>query len=125
MSAPETPSSSDPVAPAAPEHDQDAAFAPQPAGNEPPRTPHRRPWGWIAVAGLLAAGIIGLGIHAINVNSDLDDANAHLDSQQDQIEQAQDTGAGVAAAAKAAFDDLSAELGAAQQDADQAAEQAA
>jgi hypothetical protein len=76
------------------------------------------------VAGLLAAAVVGLGIYAVNLNSDLDDANAKVASQQEQIDKGQDTGAGVAAAAKAAYDDLSTKLGAAQQDASQAVEQA-
>ena len=103
MSAPKNPSESDPRAPAAP-----------PASR-------KRPWGWIAVAGLLAVGVVGLVIYAVNLNSDLDDANAKVASQQKQIDEAQDTGV---AAAKAAYDDLSTKLGAAQQDASQAAEQA-
>lgn len=106
MSAPETPSDSDPRASAA------------------PPTTRGRPWGWIAVAGLLAAGVIGLGIYAVNLNSDLDDANAKIASQQAQIDKAQGTGADVVAAAKAAYGELSTKLGAAQQDASQAVEQA-
>jgi chromosome segregation ATPase len=97
-----------------------------------PETPHKRPWGWIAVAGLLAAGIVGLGIYAVGLDSDLDDANAQIASQQkqiasqqEQIEEAESTGARVVAATKAAYDELSAQLGAAEQDASQATEQAA
>ena len=102
MSAPETPSTPDPR-----DH-----------------TPHKRPGGWIAVAGLLAAGVIGIGIYAINLDSDLDDANAQIASQQEQIDQAQGTGDDAAAAARSAYDDLTAQLGAAQEDASQAVEQA-
>ena len=101
MSAPETPSDSDPRGAA----------------------PHKRPWGWITVAGLLAAAVVGLAIYAANLNSDLDDANAKVASQQKQIADAQDMGAGVAAAKKT-YDDLRTKLGAAQQDASQAVEQA-
>ncbi len=111
MSAPETPSSSDPRDPAA---------------------PHKRPRGWIAVAGVLAAGIVAVGIYAINLNSDLDDANAKVASQQAQIasqqkelEEAQSPGAGVVAAAKTAYENLSSQLGATQQDVSRASEQAA
>ena len=82
MSATETPAGSDPRAQGAP-----------PASK-------KRPWGWIALAGLLAAGVVALAIYAVNLNSDLDDANAKIASQQKEIDQAQDTGAGVAAAAK-------------------------
>ena len=113
MSASDTPSNSDPRPQATP--DQDPAPAP---------APHKRPWGWIALAGLLAAGVIGIGIYAINLNSDLDDANAQIASQQKQIDEAQGTGADVVAAAKSAYDDLSAQLGSAQQNASQAVDQA-
>ena len=101
--------------------------APQPPSDSAPQTPapRKRPWGWITVAGLLAAGVVGLAIYAVNLNSDLDDANAQIASQQEQIDQTQDAGADVVAAAKGAYDDLSAQLGAAQEDASQAAEQAA
>jgi len=102
MSTSENPSDSDPGAPAA----------------------RKPPWGWIAVAGLLAAAVVGLGIYAVSLNSDLDDANAKIASQQAQIDKAQGTGADVAAAAKSAYDALSAKLGAAQEDANQVVEQA-
>ena len=104
MSAPETPSTADPR-------------------TQSPRG-RQKPWGWIAVAGLLAAAVIGIGIYAINLDSDLDDANAKIASQQEQIEQAQDTGGNVVAAAKSGYDELTAQLGAAQDDASQVVEQA-
>jgi DNA repair exonuclease SbcCD ATPase subunit len=115
MSSPETDSKSDPNAP---------------AGDE--STPRKRPWGWIAVAGVLAAVVVGVGIYAMNTKSDLDDANAEVASQQQQIasqqaqiDEAQSAGAGAVAAAEAAFSKLSAQLGAVQQDATQTSEQAA
>jgi chromosome segregation ATPase len=86
--------------------------------------PHRRPWGWIALAGVLAAGVVGLAIYAVNLNSDVDDANAKVASQQKEIDQAQDKGAGIAAATKVAYEELSGKLGAAQEDAGQAVDQA-
>lgn len=46
-------------------------------------------------------------------------------SQQGQIDQAQETGVDIVASARAAYDDLSAQLGAAQEDASQAADEAA
>ena len=129
MSAPETPSNSDPRAQAAREPHPAANGSAQPAmpdaqpgpGED---TPHKRPWGWIAVAGLLAAGVIGLGIYAMNLDSDLDDANAQIASQQKQIDEAQNTGGDVVAAARSAYDDLTAQFGTAQGDASQAVEQA-
>jgi hypothetical protein len=75
---------------------------------------------------------VGVGIYAISVNSDLDDANAKaasqqakITSQQKELDDAQSTGAGVVAAAKTAYADLSSKLGATQQDASQSSEQAA
>ena len=105
MSTPETPSDPDPRVQSTP-------------------ASRKRPWGWIAVAGLLAAAVAGLAIYAVNLNSDLDDANAKVASQQEQINKTQDAGAGVVTGAKAAYDDLSTKLGAAQRDASQAVEQA-
>jgi hypothetical protein len=110
LSTPETPSNSDP-----------RRTPPAPGEAAPPES-RKRPWGWIALAGLLAAGVVGLAIYAVNLNSDLDDANAKVASQQEEIDKAQDTGADVVAAAKTAYDDLNTKLGAAQQDASQAVE---
>ena len=100
MSAPETPSDSDPRAQAAPEQNQRAASGSQPSdvspSTQPPtsdgprRPPRKRPWGWIAIAGLLAACVVGLGIYAVNLNSDVDDANAQIAAQQEQIDAQQD-----------------------------------
>ena len=103
----------------APENSSDPESAP--SGEDR----HKTPWGWITVAGLLAAGVIGLGIYALNLNSDLDDANVKVDAQQAQLDQAQSVGADVVAAAKSAYDDLSAQLGSAQADVSQAVEQSA
>ena len=86
--------------------------------------PHNRPWGWIALAGLLTVGVVALGIYAANLNSDLDDANAKVASQQKEIDKAQSTGAGIAAAAKVAYSELSGKLGGAQEDASQAVDRA-
>ena len=143
MSAPEIPSDSDPRAQAAADQNHGAASAAKPAGVSPstqpptsdgpaPPTPRKRPWGWIAITGLLAACVVGLGIYAVNLNSDLDDANAELAAQQEQIaaqqeqiDQAEETSAASVAAAQAAYDELAAQLGAAQQNGSQAVEQAA
>lgn len=98
MSAPETPSSSAP--------------------------PHKRPWGWIALTGLLVVVVVGLAIYAAGLDSDLHDANAKVAAQQKQIDEAQGTGADVVADAKSAFEDLSAQVGAAQENAGQAVDEA-
>jgi chromosome segregation ATPase len=109
MPAPDTPSESGPQPPV------EAASA----------TPHKRPWGWIALSVLLIAGVVGLAIYAAGVNSDLDDANAKIAAQQKQIDEAEGKGDDVvAAAAKSAYADLRAKAGAAQQNTDQAVEQA-
>ena len=47
------------------------------------RPPHtRRPWGWIVLAAVLGAAAIGLGVYALQVNSDLDDAEATIAEQE-------------------------------------------
>lgn len=136
MSAPETPSDPDPRAQDGAEQNQRAASASQPASASPstqpptsegaaPPTPRKRPWGWIAITGLLGACVVGLGIYALNLNSDLDDANAEIAAQQEQIDQAEETSTASVAAAQAAYDELTAQLGAAQQEGSQAVEQAA
>ena len=102
MSAPENPPTSDPHAVA----------------------PRKRPWGWIVLSGLLAAAVVGLAIYAIGLDSDLDDANAKIAAQQKQIDKAQTTGADVVAKAKSAYEDLSTQVGAAQENAGHAVEQA-
>ncbi len=98
-----------------------------------------RPWGWITVAGILGAAALGLGIWAIQLNSDLDDANTTVATQEQQITEAQESGGDLVQSAKRAFDDLGNELGATRADlkstqaelddatesADQAAQQAA
>jgi hypothetical protein len=129
MAAPENPSDSDPRAQAPREPDPAANAAPQSAmPDASPRpgdhTPRKRPWGWIALSGLLVAAVVGLAIYAVGLDSDLDDANAKIAAQQKQIDETQNTGADVVAAAKSAYDDLSTQLGAAQQNAGQAVEQA-
>lgn len=130
MSAPEHDSNSDPNARAAPGQTQDGA-----SGDPPPPSdsaPGKKPWGWIAVAAVLAVGLIGVVIYSMNTRSDLDDANAKVSSQQQkiasqqkEIDEAQSAGAGAVETAKAAYGKLSAQLGAAQQDASQTSAQAA
>jgi hypothetical protein len=115
MSTPDDPADSGPHAPSAPDEGPVQTAS---------STPHKRPWGWIALAGLLVVAVVGLAIYAAGLDSDLDDANAKIAAQQKQIDEAQGTGADVVAAAKSAYEDLSTKAGAAQQNADQAVEQA-
>lgn len=65
MSTPVSPSDSDPLAHGAPEQNQTAAAGSQAA----PPEHHKKPWGWIAVAAVLAAGIVGLGLYALNLDA--------------------------------------------------------
>ena len=57
--------------------------------------------------------MVGLAIYAAGLDSDLDDANAKAASPQKQIDEAQNTGTDVIAAAKSAYADLSEQAGAA------------
>jgi hypothetical protein len=85
---------------------------PTPAAPEPaPPKKHRNPWIWIsAVLGIAA---IGLLVWALTVQNDLDDTNAELDQVQAQVQENAESGSDFAAAAKAAYDDLSNRIGAA------------
>ena len=76
-----------------------------------PPADHMRPWAWIVIAGVLAAGVIGLAIYSIDLNADLDAANAEIASQQRQIDQAEDARSDLVAASKSAFEELSAKVG--------------
>jgi len=85
----------------------------EPPPDEPPKK-HRSRWIW--VSGLLALGCVGLLVWALSLNSDLDDANAKNQQQQE-------TGSSVATAAKDAYDSLASELGATNEDLQQTEEQ--
>jgi hypothetical protein len=150
MFAPETPSDSDPRDHAAPEHDlgtasasqspdvgdppsrrRPAALRPRPARPPLPRLASGRGAGSPSPVSWRRASW-GSGSTPSDVNSDLVDANAKaasqpakITSQQKELDDAQSTGAGVVAAAKTAYADLSSKLGATQQDASQSSEQAA
>jgi chromosome segregation ATPase len=75
----------------------------------------RRPWGWIALAAVLAVAAIGLGIYAMQLNSDLDDADATI-AEQEQALSARDTGGQALDAIGAAVGDVTSALGATQAD---------
>jgi hypothetical protein len=51
-----------------------------------------RPWGWILLAAVLGAPAIGLGVYALQVNSDLDDAEAKIAEQEEALSSAQGAG---------------------------------
>jgi chromosome segregation ATPase len=65
-------------------------------------TPAARPTLWIVIAAVCALAAIGLGIWAITTKSDLDDANAKLDKQQQQL-QAQEASAATTESSERAF----------------------
>jgi chromosome segregation ATPase len=75
----------------------------------------RRPWGWIALAAVLLAAAIGHGIYALQLNSDLDDADATI-AKQEQALSAQDTGGQALDAIGAAVGEVTSALGATQAD---------
>jgi septal ring factor EnvC (AmiA/AmiB activator) len=51
----------------------------------------RRPTGWIVLSGVLALAAVGLAIWAFSAQSDADDAQAQLDSQENAATQATST----------------------------------
>jgi chromosome segregation ATPase len=83
--------------------------------DEVPRK-RRNPWIWVSVAlGLVA---IGLLVWALNTQSDLDNAEQEADAAQAQLEQGKKTGGAVLVGGKAAYDDVTQELGATTDDLD-------
>jgi len=89
------------------------ATEPLPSNGPPPDEPaaepkkHRSRWIWVSV--LLGLVVVGLLVWALGLRSDLDDANA-------KNEQQQEAGGEVASAAKGAYDALAAQLGATNED---------
>lgn len=100
--------------PARPEQPVPPPGGPPIAGDPPQKKKHRSRWIW--VSGLLAVACLGLLVWALSLNSDLDDANAANEQQQE-------TGTTIASAAKDAYDSLAAELGATNQDLEQTEQQ--
>jgi hypothetical protein len=79
----------------------------------PPEDPgwnkRRNPWVWISlVLALVAAGLL---IWALNTQSDLDSAEQDADELQAQVARGKQTGSAVLEQGKAAYDDLSQQLG--------------
>ena len=85
-----------------------------PPPQEPPPKKHRSRWIWVSA--ILALGCVGLLVWALSLNSDLDDANAKNQQQQE-------TGTSIATAAKDAYDSLASDLGATNEDLQQTEEQ--
>jgi hypothetical protein len=61
----------------------------QPAPDAHPK--HRRPWGWIAVCGVLLLVAAGFAIWAIGLQSDLDEQKAQTTQAQQQAKEASDS----------------------------------
>ena len=66
----------------------------------------KRPTAWIIVAGVAVVAAIGLGIWAVNVNSDLNDAQSELEAQTAATQSAEAQVAAQAEAANAAAAEL-------------------
>jgi chromosome segregation ATPase len=88
------------------------------SGVDPPEgsKKHRNPWMWASIAlALIAAGLL---VWALTTQSDLNDAEKEADELQSQVDQGKETGSAVLTEGKAAYDDLSQELGATSEDLD-------
>jgi hypothetical protein len=96
-----------------------ATTRPEPAmpNGRAPVKKKRNPWIWVSVVLALAAA--GLLIWALTVQSDLDSTQKQVSDLESQVEQGQSAGGELLAGAKAAIDDLSAELGATSDDLEQ------
>ena len=84
----------------------------EPEGQGPRK--QRNPWIWVSI--VLGVVAVGLLVWALSTQSDLDDANNEADQLQSQVEQGKETGSAVLTEGKAAYDDLSQELGATNED---------
>ena len=74
----------------------------------------RSPWLWVSIG--LAAAVIGLLIWGIKSQSDLDKAEKDAQALQSQVDQGQRTAGAVAASVKDVFNDLTSQLGSANED---------
>jgi len=94
-----------------------------------PEGPHRRPLGWIVLSCVLAVAAVGLGVWAINAQSNADDAQAELTTQTKAATAATPEPTAVATATAAAaevdpatqqeFEQVANELGATTESVDQ------
>jgi uncharacterized protein (DUF3084 family) len=107
MSTPRTPDEAS--SPAATEAETDGA-AP-----EAPKK-HRNPWIWISA--VLALGAAGLLIWALVLQGDLDSTQQDVEDLQTQVDQNEESGSAVVAAAKSLYDDLAQQIGATSEDLD-------
>ncbi len=96
-SDPTGPATSDSAAPANP---------PAPAAGGPEEK--KKPWAWIAIAGLLAIVAIGLGVWAAGLSSDLDDQKAAATKAQTDAAAAQEQADAAASQANALTEQVNA-----------------
>jgi chromosome segregation ATPase len=89
-------------------------IAPDPQQHQQGAHKRRNPWIWISA--LLAVVAVGLGIWAYSAQSDLDSTQQDVEELQAQVDQSKETGGTVLATVKAAFQDLTAQLGATNED---------
>ncbi len=89
---------------------------PQPPVAPEQASSHKRRNPWIWISALLAVVAVGLGIWAYSAQSDLDSTQQDVADLQAQVDKSKETGSTVLATVKAAFQDLSAQLGATNQD---------
>jgi septal ring factor EnvC (AmiA/AmiB activator) len=83
-----------------------------PGGQAPKK--RRNPWIWISA--LLAVVVAGLLVWALKTQSDLDSTQQDVAALEAQAEKSQDTGSAVVGAVKAAYDDLTQQLGSTSED---------
>jgi hypothetical protein len=84
------------------------------SADEHPEKRKRSPWMWVSI--VLAVAAAGLLVWALNTKSDLDSANADNAALQTQNAQGKETGGAVVTAFKSAYDDLTKQLGATNED---------
>jgi uncharacterized protein YoxC len=89
---------------------------PQPPVAPEQASSHKRRNPWIWISALLAVVAVGLGIWAYSAQSDLDSTQQDVDDLQAQVDQSKETGSTVLATIKGAFQDLTAQLGATNED---------
>ncbi len=82
-------------------------------GRQAPKK-RRNPWIWVSAGlGLVAAGLL---IWALTTQSDLDSAQQDSEELQSQVDQGKETGSAVVAEVEAAYDDVTQQLGATNED---------
>lgn len=87
---------------------------PQPPLAQQASPKHRNLWIWISA--LLAVVAVGLGIWAYKAQSDLDSSHDENAQLQAQVDQGKETGSTLVATAKGAYQDLTDQLGATNED---------